>query len=235
MSTETKDSADGENYLAHRKAIGYLGLILPWILMLLDTRGLTQLAVRPTISDYYYSHFGSVFIGILFTIGFALFTYKGYEEPNTWITDNSISNIAGIAAILVALFPACPQHNDTSGFGCNCVADSIYICCQYNIHGISTATFFISIIYMAAFKFTKSKDAPITPSKRLKNMFYKISAIGMGVAITLIATFFLAKKMHWQITLSIEEFKPVLILEIIAIEIFAVAWLVKGKALMKPD
>ncbi|MGI9642770.1 MAG: hypothetical protein ACR2N9_08305 [Acidimicrobiia bacterium] len=86
-----------------------LGISLPFVLpigvLILDPDD----SWRPTISDYVDTVMGGVFVGILFAIGVFMYFYLGYESdtdnPRFFPSDKIASNLAGMFAIGVALFP----------------------------------------------------------------------------------------------------------------------------------
>jgi hypothetical protein len=55
------------------------------------------------MSGYYYTGMHNIFVGALCALGVFLVAYNGYDDLDRWIT-----NIAGAAAIIVALFPTKP-------------------------------------------------------------------------------------------------------------------------------
>lgn len=98
-----------------RKLAGVVGLVafmLPTVMIIAAFTKLTPFAktcYRDSISHYYYAPFlGSIFIGALVFIGAYLLAYQGTKQR--WL-EPWLSTGAGLAAMLVALFP-------TSGPGC---------------------------------------------------------------------------------------------------------------------
>jgi len=89
------------SYLFLRKSLGYIGIALPFVLIigkiLLESPGISD-----SISSYYYSVMRNVFVGILCAIGIFLICYQ-YDH-----LDNIVSNIAGICVISVSLLPTTP-------------------------------------------------------------------------------------------------------------------------------
>lgn len=85
------------SYLDLRKAIGILGIALPFVLVvgkfLFDGPG-----TQPSISDYYYASMRDVFVGIRCAIGVFLMSYRGYERKD---------NIAGILPVYLPLVSPC--------------------------------------------------------------------------------------------------------------------------------
>jgi hypothetical protein len=90
--TRRKNNSDlVYSYLALRKAVGWIRILLPFVLMLgvsLIFKGDIKLQ---NISMYYYTGMLDVFVGALCAIGLFLFFYKGYDKWDDWagnITQN---------------------------------------------------------------------------------------------------------------------------------------------------
>jgi len=93
------------DYLKLRRYLGILAITLP--LILIAGNGWT---VEPSISHYYYTNMTVVFTSVLFAFGLVLIAYKGYpKEDYEIISDNIITNLAGILAIIVAVIPTCGE------------------------------------------------------------------------------------------------------------------------------
>ena len=90
------------SYLMLRLGIGGLGVALPFILVLCD--GLLfdgHPFPRNSLSAYYYSGTRDVLVGAVCATGVFLVAYKVAERN----LDNTLSVVAGVAALGVALFP----------------------------------------------------------------------------------------------------------------------------------
>src|SRR5215471_5584402 len=113
MPDDQRDPASNDlviSYLSLRKAVGFIGLLLPLVLALAkivfvfvgiccDHGGL-----ETSISAYYYTHLRNVFVGGLCAIGVFLMSYRGFDKR-----DEIAGKIAGVLAICVAMFPTNPQ------------------------------------------------------------------------------------------------------------------------------
>ncbi|WP_410619041.1 DUF998 domain-containing protein [Amycolatopsis sp. cmx-8-4] len=97
------------SYLYLRRAIGLIGLALPPVLILgrqlADGGGLLG-----SLSGYYYTDVGNVFVGAMCAVGVFLLAYYGHD-----FVDNVVSTVAGLGAIGVGLFPTTPG-GDVSGW-----------------------------------------------------------------------------------------------------------------------
>jgi hypothetical protein len=90
------------SYVFMRFAIGVLGVLLPPLLVLLEPLLFGgQPFPRGSLSAYYYSGVRELFVGLLCAIGVFLVIYKVVDRTR----EARVSTYAGIAAIVVALFP----------------------------------------------------------------------------------------------------------------------------------
>jgi hypothetical protein len=90
------------SYLLMRAAVGALGIALPVVLMLVDGLWFDGSPFpRSSLSAYYHSGVRDLMVGTICAIGTFLLAYKVAERN----LDNSLSVVAGLTVILVALFP----------------------------------------------------------------------------------------------------------------------------------
>lgn len=90
------------SYLIMRTVVGAFGIALPFVLVLVDGLWLNGNPFpRTSLSAYYYSGARELFVGALSAIGVFLITYKAAEIN----LDNTLSLLAGLAVLIVALFP----------------------------------------------------------------------------------------------------------------------------------
>jgi hypothetical protein len=221
------------SYLGLRKAVGIIGMCLPFVLpigkVLIQGPG-----IEGSISAYYYTVMGSVFVGSLCAIGVFLLSYR-YEK---W--DIIASIIAGICAIGVALFPTAPEVDPTA------IQKAIGI-----VHGTFTGLFFLTLAYMSIFLFTKTHPyqaveprkpmdylpmfvmtrtklgLPLNPRKKRRNIIYRVCGYIMLlciIGIVIVGINFI--KEH------VKQYYPVFWLEWLAIFAFGVSWLMKGEWLL---
>jgi hypothetical protein len=95
------------SYLLMRAVIGFIGLALPFALVLGDA-ALEHGPLRGSLSEYFYTGLRDVFVGALCVTGLFLVTYKAFEHN----LDNLLSVVAGVAALGVALFSTDrPEHS----------------------------------------------------------------------------------------------------------------------------
>jgi hypothetical protein len=201
------------SYLTLRKAIGFLGLLWPFVLAL-GAMFLFQTELQDSISAYYYTQMSGVFVGTLWAIGFFLFSYNGYDnEPiaKDWI----LSRIAWVCALGTSLFPAHKDPVDKGIVG--------------YLHFVFAASLFLVLIYFCLALFRKDDGHP-TPQKLWRNTFYKTFGFVMVACIALIAVYY---RLPGEAAERIAPYKPVFWLESLAIVSFGASWLIKGEFLLK--
>ena len=94
------------NTLRLRAMIGWLGMLLPWIVVLLTG------SFPPSISATWYTNACTPFMIILGSACFLLISYKGYER-----IDDIILTCSGIAGLLICLFPCRNPWEDMAKVG----------------------------------------------------------------------------------------------------------------------
>jgi hypothetical protein len=223
MKNKMKNEQKSElliSYLTLRKFLGILGILLPILLILAGTVFGKCDAIQASISDYFHTPMRDVFVATISSMAFFLFTYKGYDKK-----DNLLCNIAGIAALLIAF---CPTYSDPFT---NCMNESILVNQSHligKIHLFGAATFFILIIQISMFQFTKGNSK--TPEKKMRNLIYRGCGVAIFISLLIIALYFLYLEKEYPFLI---KYKPVFWLETISLFAFGVSWLVKGDTLFK--
>lgn len=200
-------------YLSLRKAIGILGVALPFTLWL-GAQVLFKTGTQCSISRYYYTGMGDVFVGILCAIGVFLLSYKGYQRRDDWA-----GNLACIFAVGVAVFPTTPAAEPTA------LQKTIGA-----VHLTSASLFFLTLAYFSLFLFTKTNPNK-TPSrrKRQRNWIYRVCGFAILGSLLLIVIQSMLPQHTQQ---DIKAYNPVYWLESLAVMAFGVSWLTKGQAIL---
>ena len=207
-----------------RQAIGWLGTLLPAVLII-GNKVIDHCAIlQSSISHYYYTVTGHWLVGILCAVAMFLISYKGYNR-----IDNITSSVAGLAALAIAFFPTNAETLVPEKIIIN---DCILFSLRENnlrnaIHYASAALFFVSLAYMSAFLFTKSRGSK-TKEKVIRNKVFVICGIIIFLSIVLIALYGIFGKES-----SLKNYKPVFWLEWLALLAFGISWLVKGEIVLK--
>lgn len=220
------------SYLTLRNLIGLFGMLLPLILVLFTSRSGSDLRVEPSISDYYYTSSGEIFVVILSTLAVFLFTYRGYD-----LGDKIWTFLAGIGAIGVAFFPTASS--------CERIAFSVHtprcevprLAGLVEWHLLLAALFFIAVAILSIVYFTKTKseDALTTSDgkltqKGIRNRVYRVCGWTIIACIAGIVVSFSVDSVRE----ALGDFPIVFALETIAVEAFGLAWITKGETLW-PD
>lgn len=215
------------NSLTLRKIIGIMGMAMPLLLfgfLYLDT-GLQY--PLESISHYYYTRVGGIFVIILSLLAFFLIVYKG-KAP----IDFYISLSAGFFALLTVLFPT----NNITNICCDPAkkyAVTILPVSDFRMyfHYTVAALFFLCLSYMSFFLFTKSNKSPDERGRQkiIRNRIYKTCGV-----LTLMALLVLFAGSLKIIPPSyFKTFPLTFCMETLAIESFGFAWLIKGNTLFK--
>jgi hypothetical protein len=218
-----------------RWALGWLGLALPTSILLWGLVAPEQPFPLSLSATYYLPNRGALFVGTLCAIGVFLIFYQGHRPRppawqmpflNTrpgrvldrWLTDRSVTTLAGLGALATALVPTVA----TGARDCGAFA------CSVGLHALATAVFLIALIWMAVFQFTKSDKpkAAWSREKRAANAIYLGCGAAMTGALVAMGVQFLLADRHgaglpWPKP-------PVFWLEAVAVWAFGLAWLVKS-------
>jgi hypothetical protein len=89
------------SYLSLRKTVGWIGISLPFVLILGKIILFPGNGIPTSISHYYYTGMRDVMVGALCAVALFLFFYEGYDEWDEWL-----GNLAAIFALGAALFPS---------------------------------------------------------------------------------------------------------------------------------
>jgi len=205
------------SFLTLRKFIGILGISLPVLLMLGTFIFGSCTQVQNSISHYYFTIMGDLYVGTLSAVAMFLISYKGYNK-----TDDVASSLAGIFALGSAYFAT--SNNPDIACSMRVLPDQMW---REIVHYASSALFFITLAFISLFLFTKSEGG-ITDRKKIRNVVYRTCGIVMLAALILIVIY---KSSSWM-QLNMAKYKPVFFLEWLALIAFGTSWLVKGKALL---
>lgn len=198
-------------YQELRFVMGILGIALPIVVPI--GAAIAHFPLQSSLSSYYYTNMGNVFVGALCAIGVFLFSYKGYPDDK-----GAPGVLASIFAIGVAIFPTARDCGDACATGH-----------QFSMHETCAALLFGMLTYFAGRLFRRTSAPTPTPRKLLRNKIYLACAIVMGLSILLIAlwTFVFAAKLP-----QLAAAQPVFWLEAAAIEAFGISWLTKSEVIL---
>ena len=215
MAQRRDESSLIMSYLALRKAVGILGIALP-IVLWLGGLGFFGTALQGSISAYYYTGMRNIFVGTQWAMGSFLFSYRGYA-----LADDVAGKVASASALGIALFPTTP-----SGIASR---NAVFL---GHIHSAATFLFFATLAFFALVLFTKTGPGIPTPRKLLRNRVYRACGWAIIVSMLLIVVH---NVLPSESTQGLEPYRPVFVVETLAILAFGSSWLVKGEALLKDE
>jgi len=198
-----------------RKTIGILGFSLAIVLII----GAAILEgcddVQNSISAYYHTIMRNYFVGTLCAVSLCLFAYKGYSK-----TDNIVGKFASLFSLGVAFFPTSVGLPTT-----DCIPKVIETGAYSIVHFTSATLLFLLLAFFCLFLFTKHAPKP-SARKLLRNKIYRTCGYIIIASIALIAIYvlFLDKKFP-----DLASFRPVTVLETVALVAFSTSWLIKGE------
>lgn len=202
------------NTVRLRSMLGWLGMLLPWIVFCLAysdpayTGYINHIIPVGSISaTYFISTCITPFMIILGSAGMLLICYKGYT-----LQDDIICTLAGVAGLGVCLFPCSATSDDFVGTFAMATATSGIL------HNISAAVFFVLLAYNSLFLFTKS-SGEMTKNKKRRNIIFIICGIGMALAFVWIP---LAP------ILGLSFYGDTWLVEMIGLTFFGISWLTKS-------
>ena len=166
-----------------RATIGWLGLLLPWIVLILfiahgEAEPLGHVFPDSISATYYFESTITPFMIILGSAGLLLMCYTGY----TWV-DNLLNKIIGLSALAICLFPCCNWVLIRAGYIGDYVGTfQCPVVISGWVHNIGAVLFFVLLAYECLFLFTKS-SGEMTANKKKRNIIYRICGIGMAVSL----------------------------------------------------
>ncbi len=210
-------------FLTLRKWIGILGIVLPWVLIVgFDLFDKQCKNFPPSISHFYYTDMGNLFVGTLCAVSLFMFCYNGHER-----SDKIAAKFAGIFAFLVAMFPT--DFNSFDDIICSRIAFEENPVSN-TVHYVSAALLFSTLAYFALFEFTKTnKRGPMAAPKRTRNSIYKVCGWIIVFCIATIAIIGFVGNLNEKFKI----YKPTFVLETIALMAFGFSWLIKGETFFK--
>jgi hypothetical protein len=208
--TSTETGSVVGTFLLLRKAIGWIGTLLP-IVVIVGDAAFSAGPLPNSLSDYYYTPMRNILVGALCVLGVFLLLYDVSVRVDRWIT-----NAAGIGVLGVAFLPGSPPvpHLTTSQEVIG------------NLH-----VFFASIAFLGLaatmwrFSYAVSDGPQAPPPSARGSVFYRVSACVMLGFVLLSGVAILLPLSIQNSTLAIYD------TEAVAIFTFGISWLVKGRAL----
>jgi len=203
------------SYLLMRAMVGAIGVALPFLLVLGDRVLFGEEPFpRDSLSAYYYSGVRDLFVGTLSATAIFLVTYKVIERN----LDNTLSIVAGLAALSVAMFPT---GRPTKDVALSPLQDRLGEGLVQAIHFGSAGVFIGSLAFLCVCFGIREGRRPARPNHRSPAFWrrYHWACAGViGLALLFIAVAALVG----------EPKKALLIGEAFSVWAFGASWLMKG-------
>lgn len=185
-------------YFSLRKAVGLIGMLLPFVLMLGNYLFFGGEAVLPTISQYYHSPMRDVFVGALLIMASFLFFYSGYGK-----TDRIFGIVAGSLALGVVVFPTSASATSSDS----------------PVHGFFAISLFVVLAAISIFDFPRKRPGM---EKRITDRLQVISGLVMLGCVIAVCLYYAFRGF------AKSEGYFVFILESIALIAFGISWFTEG-------
>lgn len=190
-------------YFALRRSVGWIGILLPFLLAAGSVILHGEPPFLPSISRYYHSGMRDVFVGGLCALSLFMFFYSGHDGLEDWM-----GNAAGLFALGVALFPA-PLSGRLGLVG--------------TVHYVSAISLYLTLAAFSLLLF--ARDRPHSPSSVSWRIHaHRICGGVIFVCVAAIGVFVLIRSGN-------SESRFALVAEILALEAFGVSWIIEGRAL----
>jgi hypothetical protein len=208
--TTTESGGVVASYLLLRKAIGWIGTLLPVVLVAGDA-AFSSGPLPNSISGYYYTPMRNILVGTLCVFGVFLLIYDVGVFSHRWFT-----NMAGVGVLGVAFFPGSPAITNLT------TTEEVI----GNVHVVFAGVAFVGFL-LTTWCFSRAdSDGPDAPApSRDAVIFYRACA---GVMLV----FEFASGAANFLSLSVQNATFVLFIsEALVIITFGIAFLIKGGGL----
>ncbi|MEZ5046979.1 MAG: hypothetical protein R2831_08300 [Chitinophagaceae bacterium] len=220
-------------YARIRKTIGYCGIAIPLLCIAMSIAGDCVETILPSISHYYYTAIGDMFVGVLFALGLFLVLYKsvfnGEHCERLRRQENFLTNFSGIMAMIVAFIPTDPEGGDCYYITLAYPYKETFGYLSY-LHLPAAGIMLLIFGYISLFYFPRDWKTGQYNSDNKR--IYQICGITIFSSIGILILYFLDKDfLQGKYLGSLEKIKIVFLLECISIIAFAISWLKKGRAI----
>lgn len=202
------------------RVLGVLSILLPVVLLTGSATFDHCTTVLASISHYYYTTMGHVFVGVLGATGLALFLYKGDNA-----TEIMATRFAAVCILGVALLPT---------------SKDIYGCGSYAYHPNTLgelwhkafAAFFLLTMSAMFCLFARSNSHSMHKQVRSRNRIYRVCAATISIIVLTIVALsepaWFGKEIEQQLLLWTAAYKPIFWLEWLALVAVGTSWLIKS-------
>lgn len=233
------------SYHKIRLAVGFIGMLLPFSLWMLNTilneSGILHNTfwicfkngyepaenLKDSISHFYYSTVGELFTGALCAVALFLFTYKGYDKPSYgkyhYVPgDNFMCNFAGAMALLVVIFPTSSETDITDNFRTFVSSENAGY-----VHYVAAALFFFTLSMISFVNFRRTKK-PEDFGKNISHPIFKSCAVIMLLCLFALVVVYILEKLSVDVSWA-ETYNLTFWLETVMLLAFGISWIIKGE------
>jgi hypothetical protein len=193
-----------QTYMGLRRAVGLIGILLPFSLMLGNYFIFKGPIVLRSISRYYHSDIRDVFVAALCAMALFLFFYSGYGRRERWA-----GILAGFLTLGVVFFPT-TLAGPTSLIG--------------TLHYTCAALLFLLLAWISLFHFPRKRPGT---AKQVTDTIQVICGLLMIACVVAIALYYAFFRVEGR------ETCVVFVGETVALVAFGVSWLTEGFDLKK--
>ena len=221
------------SYVTLRNLIGFSGILLPIILVIFSKRAEHERVIQSSISAYYYTSVGDVFVIVICILSAFLLTYKGYRT-----LEKILLSVAALSGFGLTLFPT-EWREGMFVNSAHVPRNAVPKLFEIEIHWIFAALFFISLSLISIFFFTKTRHqealikrgtGQLLTQKSWRNIVY----ITMGCIMLVCMAIILIYSVVDPVQKFFGDFSLIFCMETIAVFAFGISWITKGETLF-PD
>ena len=203
------DSALAGAYIFLQKLVGGIAVALPFVVAI-GNFALGGDELEGSISAYYYTPMGNVFVGALCALGVFFLSYQHKPLPG-YELDNRLSYGASAAAIGVALFPT--AEHAAKPWTSEWLVSTTHLLCA--------CALFLLLAYFSLKLFTKTdKGKHMSDAKRKRNVVFKACGWTIVGSIVLVVVS--------NIVDPPDSWNSLFWLETVGVIAFGISWLVKS-------
>ena len=220
------------SYVTLRNLIGFSGILLPIVLVIFSRREEHEKVIQGSISAYYYTSVGDIFVIVVCILSAFLLTYKGYRT-----LEKVLLSIASVSGFGLTMFPTAWKEGmlARSAHVPRNVVPKIF---QLEIHWVFAGLFFISLSLISIFFFTKTRQKNVitrgTDQHLTQKSWRNIVYITMGCIMLVCMTVILIYSVVDPVQKFFGDFSLIFCMETVAVFAFGVSWITKGETLF-PD
>jgi hypothetical protein len=202
------DSSLAAAYTHLQQIIGIIALLLP-VVVAIGNMGFNGIELKGSISAYYYTPMGGVFVGALCALAVFFLSYN-YRPLPKFRLDNILSTLASAVTVGVALFPTTSDAATASG-------SEKFVAF---LHLVCACALFVLLAIFSLFLFTQTGDGGMTPEKARRNQVYRgCGAVIVASIVLVVASNIVDPPSSWHALFWLES---------VGVVAFGVSWLVKG-------